>query len=331
LGHKVTVLVGDYTGRIGDPSGHSETRKQLTTEDVNKCCEDWKKQIKNLIDFNDPTNPAKYEFNSTWLDKLTTADLLRFMSEISVQRMLERDLFDKRIKAQQPLFMHEMMYPLFQGLDSLFMGTDVEICGHDQRFNALMGRQLVKRHLNKDNFIVILDMMDSPDGTNMFSKSRGTGVFLSEDPDSMFGHTMSFPDWVTPMLFKWLTKVPTDELPTQEWIEANPMEAKKLGAQKMLELIFNDEQVALLARQTFEKTFSKREWPEDAPVIIVIGDTLGNILKKCLPDKSNSDLRRLVQQGAVTLDGAKLDDFSAMITEGTQLKVGKLNFFSLRF
>src|SRR3989338_10644515 len=177
LGHEVIVLVGDFTAQIGDPTDNTATRVQLSEEEVNTNVKSWISQIKPLMSFGDRKNPPKIKYNSEWLSKMTWKDELLLASNFTVQRMLERDMFDKRLKNDAPIYLHEFQYPLMQGYDSVAMDVDVELCGTDQVFNALVGRTLLKRLKNKDKFVVAVNLMENPKTKELMSKSRGTGVF----------------------------------------------------------------------------------------------------------------------------------------------------------
>jgi len=178
LGHEVVVLFGDFTARIGDPSGESLTRKQLSREDVLSNVENWKKLIKPLMDFEAKENPPKIMYNHDWLSKLNFEDIINLASNFTVQQIIERDMFQKRLKEEKPIYLHEFLYPLMQGYDSVVIDVDVEVCGTDQIFNALAGRTLLKKIKNKDKFVVAVTLMENPKNGELMSKSKGTGVFL---------------------------------------------------------------------------------------------------------------------------------------------------------
>ena len=194
LGHEVIVLFGDFTAQIGDPSDKAATRKQLTPEDVKKNVAGWMTQVKPLLNFSDTENPPLIKYNSEWLSKLSFAEVVNLAAHFTVQQMLERDMFAKRLKENIPIHLHEFMYPLMQGYDSVAMDVDVEICGTDQTFNALAGRTLIKRLKNKDKFVIALNLVANPKTGELMSKSNGTGVFIDQSSNSLFGAIMSLPD-----------------------------------------------------------------------------------------------------------------------------------------
>ncbi len=195
LGHKIIVLIGDFTAMIGDPSDKNSARKRLTKEEVKENIKTFKKQIGQILDFNDKKNPIEFEFNSKWLAKLSFADAVELASHFTVQRMLERDNFEKRLKEQKPLYVHEFFYPLMQGYDSVALKADVEIGGTDQTFNMLAGRTLVKAYQNREKIVVTTTLLENPvTGEKLMSKSLGTGIGLDENATDMFGKTMALPD-----------------------------------------------------------------------------------------------------------------------------------------
>ena len=202
LGHEAVILVGDFTAQIGDPSERTETRKQISEEKIKENVREWISQIKPLTNFEDSENPPRIVYNSEWLSKLSLKDLIPLASNFTVQQMLERDMFEKRLNKNIPIYLHEFLYPLMQGYDSAVLDVDVELCGTDQIFNALAGRTLLKRLKNKDKFIIALNLMENPKTKELMSKSKGTGVFLSSLPNEMYGAIMAQPDEMIEILFK---------------------------------------------------------------------------------------------------------------------------------
>lgn len=194
LGHEVIVLFGDFTAQIGDPTAKNNARPQLSQEQVGENVKGWVEQIKPLMDFNDKVNPPKILYNNDWLSKLSFRDVVFLASNFTVQQMMERDMFEKRLENNTPIYLHEFLYPLMQGYDSVAMDVDAELCGTDQIFNALAGRTLLKRIKNKDKFVIALNLMENPETGELMSKSRGTGVFLSLPANDMYGAVMAQPD-----------------------------------------------------------------------------------------------------------------------------------------
>lgn len=331
LGHEVIVLFGDFTACIGDPSDRNSARARLTPEQVREFSADWIRQISPLIDFNDKVNPAKVVFNGRWLNKLSMRDLIELASNTTVQHLLERDMFQKRICENRPIHLHEFLYPLFQGFDSVALDADVEMCGIDQTFNALMGRTLLKKLKNKDKFIVCNNLMENPITGELMSKSRGTGVFLDTDANTMFGQIMSLPDEMIRILLINNTRVPLEEIEALD-IEHKPMDAKLFTAKTIVGILHGQQQ-AEQALQHFQDTFSNKVFPENALEIITDQETLSvfDILKLELPSQSNSEIRRLIAQGGVIINDIRQNDEKAVFETklGLKVKVGKRTFFKV--
>src|SRR3989338_9656705 len=226
LGHEVIFLIGDFTSRIGDPTDRNDSeRKQLSREEVVNNTETWVDQIRPLIDVDNKENPVKIMYNHEWLSKLILEDILGLASNFTVQQMIERDMFQNRMKENRPLYLHELFYPLMQGYDSVAMNVDMEMCGNDQKFNALAGRTLLKKLKNKEKFVFVTTLLENPiTKEKMMSKSKGTGVFLDCDANQMFGAVMSQPDENMQQLFidcTWLDFREIDEI-----LNSHPKEAK---------------------------------------------------------------------------------------------------------
>lgn len=329
LGHEVIFLVGDYTAKVGDPDKNT-TRKMLSNEEIEKNMAGWKEQAAQLIDFSGD-NPVRFERNYKWLSKLNLNDLIKLMSNITVQRMLERDMFERRIKESDPIRLHEFIYPLMQGYDGVAMEVDMEIGGNDQTFNMLCGRDLAKNYLGKEKFVRTNKMMDAPDGVTM-SKTKGNGINLSDTAEDMYGKAMSYSDAHIVPGMELLTEVPMEEIKKIEeelGAGANPMEAKKKMAFEIVKLI-KGEEAAKKAQEYFINTFSKKETPETvSPIVATIGDTMVDIMVKSGLAQSKSDARRKIEQGGVSLDGEVMKDFQYAVKEtddGKILKVGKREF-----
>lgn len=331
LGHEVIVLFGDFTACIGDPSDRNSARARLTPEQVREFSADWIRQISPLIDFNDKVNPAKVVFNGQWLNKLSMRDLIELASNTTVQHLLERDMFQKRISENRPIHLHEFLYPLFQGFDSVALDADVEMCGMDQTFNALMGRTLLKKLKNKDKFIVCNNLMENPITGELMSKSRGTGVFLDTDANTMFGQIMSLPDEMIRILLINNTRVPLAEIEALD-IEHKPMDAKLFTAKTIVGILHGKQQ-AEQALQHFQDTFSNKVFPENAQEIITDQEILSvfDILKLGLPSQSNSEIRRLIAQGGVIINDIRQNDEKAVFETklALKVKVGKKTFFKV--
>lgn len=330
LGHEVIVLFGDFTAMIGDPSDKKATRKALTPEDVKKNVADWLRQIKPIIDFEDKTNPAELRYNSEWLSKLTFADILELGSNFTVQQMLERDMFEKRMKEETPIHLHEFLYPLAQGYDSVAMDVNAELCGTDQIFNALAGRTLMKKLKNKDKFVIALNLIANPKTGELMSKSNGTGVFIDQTAASLFGNLMSLPDPMIEPLFTNCTRIPMNEMAAL--MAKGPRDAKIAVAYDIVKR-FHGEKAAKEAVETFEKTFAKGGIPDDVMEVSLAASN-GSLVEALLTAKvieSKSEWRRLIGEGAVrTSEDKKIDDPNVKLDGTVVLKIGKRRFVKVK-
>ena len=331
LGHEVIVLFGDFTARIGDPSDRTEARKQLTEKEVKENVKDWLKQIKPLLNFGDKKNPPKVLYNSKWLAKLCLKDVISLASNFTVQQMLERDMFQDRMKDQLPIHLHEFLYPLMQGYDSVAMNVDTELCGTDQTFNALVGRTLVKRLKSKDKFVIIVNLMENPKTGELMSKSKGTGVFLSSPANEMYGAILAQPDEMTKVLFINCTRVPLAEI--DSILKGAPKKAKMRAAFEIVKKIYG-EVAAKKAENNFEKLFVNKELAGEIPELKLKEKktTAIDLVIYSGVAKSKGEARRLVQQGAVEINGeAKNDVYEKIeLNGGETLKIGKKNFFRIK-
>ncbi len=326
LGHEVYVLIGDFTARIGDPTEKDSARKQLSLEEVKENVSSWLKQIKPLMDFEAKDNPPKIVYNNDWLSKLSMEEVVSLSSNFTVQQMLERDMFEKRMKEEKPIYLHEFLYPLMQGYDSVALDVDIELCGTDQIFNALAGRTLLRKLKNKEKFVVAVNLMENPVTKELMSKSRGTGIFLDFSPEDMYGGIMAQPDEMIKVFLVNNTRMPIAEI-DKLIAENNPRDAKMKTA-KMITAIFHGDDMANTAENSFVSKIQKKEAPDDIDEISLgkEKDTLLNILKTVVSDHSGGELRRLVKQNAVRIDGeVKNDEFEEIEInkEGSVLNVGK--------
>ena len=329
LGHEAILLFGDFTARIGDPSDQAGTRKILTAREVLDNVKSWKNQIKNLMDFNNKENPPKVLFNSKWLAKMTMEEVLELASNITVGQMIERDMFQKRMKEGKHIFLHEFLYPLMQGYDSVAMEVDAELCGTDQIFNALMGRTLLRKLKNKEKFVVAVNLMENPKTGELMSKSRGTGVFLNTTATEMFGSIMAQPDEMIEVLLINCTRVSKEEI--KEIIKQGPLEAKKKTATEIIKIIFSEKK-AKEAEENFVKTFQKKEIPEEMEEIKAsTGELLSEVLVKNKVLSSKGEWRRLVLENAVHDLGnnSNITDVNLKVSENLTLKIGKKRFVKI--
>ena len=328
LGHNVKFLIGDFTGMIGDPSGKSETRKALTKEEVLSNSETYKEQVYKVLD------PSKTEvmFNSVWLDKLGTRGVLELMSKYTVARILERDDFAKRYKDHQPIGVHEFLYPLMQGYDSVAMKADIELGGTDQKFNLLVGRELLRDYGLKPQVAITMPIIEGLDGVMKMSKSLGNYVGISEQADDMFGKLMSISD---DLMIKYYTLLSNKSISDIDKMKLDissgslhPMEAKKLFAMEIIER-YHSSASAIEAREKFEKIFAKKEIPDDILEYTLKGETLLDIVMNLNFTDSRSNARRLVDQGGVSLNNERVTDLSIIVDSESILKVGKRKFAKL--
>lgn len=328
LGHEVIFLVGDFTARIGDPTDKSESaRKQLSREDVIRNVKTWTEQIAPIIDIGNKDNPVKILYNHEWLSMLSFEDVLNLASNFTVQQMIERDMFRERMKSEKPLYLHELLYPVMQGYDSVAMDVDIEMCGNDQKFNALAGRTLLKKIKNKEKFVFITTLLENPKtGEKMMSKSMGTGVFLDFDADKMYGSIMAQPDENMRQLFVDCTRLDTEEI-EQVLKTDGPRDAKMRLAREIV-AIYHGEKEAESAEANFIKVFQKKEVPEEMDVIRArSGEGLGRVLVASGDLSSMSAFRRDVDQGAVTLNNEKVKDPRVIVKNGDVVRVSKKSKF----
>jgi tyrosyl-tRNA synthetase len=335
LGHEVFVLFGDLTACIGDPSDKSSARSRLTREKAKQNAESWVRQISPLINFECEENPARVVYNSTWFDEFSVVELLELFSNATVQQMIERDMFQKRLSENKPIFLNEFLYPMFQGYDSVALDVDVELCGTDQIFNALSGRDLLKKYKNKEKFVVAVNLMENPKTGTLMSKSNNTGVFLGTDSKTLFGQIMAQPDEMIEIILINDTRVPLDEIKALD-IPNNPMKAKLFTAQEVTR-IFYGETVAEQEYDNFVNTFSKKNFSDEAKIIELNQDSISlfDLLCVCLPNESRSAVRRLIQQNAIAVNGNKCSNaenvFNLSNEDDLQLKVGKKQFFLIHY
>lgn len=326
LGHDVTFLIGDFTGMVGDPTGKNTTRPPLTREDVLRNAETYKQQVFKILD------PAKtkIQFNSEWLSQLGAEGMIRLASNQTVARMLERDDFKKRYNNGQPIAIHEFMYPLLQGYDSVAMETDVELGGTDQKFNLLMGRELQKSNGQKPQVVLMMPLLVGLDGEKKMSKSAHNYIGVSEVPTEMFGKIMSISDDLMWSYYELLSFRPLEQIAqfkTDVANGTNPRDIKILLAKEIIAR-FHTEADADAAEQEFINRFQKGAMPEEMPEFTFdAGIAISNLLKDSGLVGSTSDALRMIKQGAVKLDGEKLEDAKLIPASGTAVyQVGKRKF-----
>ncbi len=326
LGHKVIFLIGDFTGKIGDPSGKNKTRPPLTDEEIKANANTYAEQVFNVLD----KDKTVIDFNSRWGDQMTAADMIKLSAQSTVARMIERDDFSKRYKNNQPISIHEFLYPLMQGQDSVELEADVELGGTDQKFNLLVGRDLQKNQGMSPQTIITLPLLEGLDGVKKMSKSENNYIGITEDADQIFGKTMSIPDEI---MFKWfdlLSLQSTDEIKKiKKSVDegGNPRDAKIILALELTKR-FTTEKEAETAKENFFKKFAKNELPSDIEekTVKYKGDyPLPNLLKDIGFASSTSEALRLISQGAVKIDQMKIDskDFHVELNTKKLIQVGK--------
>ena len=330
LGHVVIFLVGDFTGMIGDPTGKNATRKPLTREDVAANARTYAEQVFKVLD----RERTELRFNSEWFDRMTAADMVRLAGQHTVARMLERDDFAKRHASQQPIAIHEFLYPLVQGYDSVALQADVELGGTDQKFNLLMGRELQKHFGQKPQVILTMPLLEGLDGVNKMSKSLGNYVGIAESPNEMFGKLMSVSDdlmWRYIDLLSFASSKVIQDWKAAVASGANPRDVKAAFAAEVVER-FHGKQPAQQAVADFDSRFRQGHVPENIPSVRISaggdGIAIPQILKQAGLVASTSEALRMIEQGGVKLDGEKVSDKALKLESGAEavLQVGKRKF-----
>ncbi|HTR62897.1 MAG TPA: tyrosine--tRNA ligase [Candidatus Binataceae bacterium] len=320
-GHTVVFLIGDFTAMIGDPTGRSETRKALTREQISANAETYRGQVFKILD----PERTEIRFNSEWMDALSVRDLIKIAARLSVARMLERDDFEKRLDAGDPLFLHELLYPLIQGYDSVALEADVELGGTDQKFNLLVGRDLQRAMGQAPQVVMTMPLLEGLDGVRKMGKSYGNYVGITDSPEDMYGKLMSVPDPLMMKYYEVLTDIAPDDLAKIRSGGIHPMEAKKRLASTIV-TEYHDDAAAARAQKYFESKHQRREVPEDAPVFRIDRDMwICELMKQIRFAPSTSEARRLLVQGAVRVDGQVISDVNFRFVPGDHkvLEVGK--------
>ena len=330
LGHKVVFLIGDFTGLIGDPTGKNVTRKPLSKEQVLENAKTYQEQVFKILD----EDKTEIRFNSEWMDGLGAAGMIKLAASQTVARMLERDDFKKRYNNGQPIAIHEFLYPLVQGWDSVALESDVELGGTDQRFNLLMGRELQKEQGQKQQSIVMVPLLEGLDGVQKMSKSLNNYIGITDAPNDMFGNVMSISDDLMWRYYDLLSFRPLEEiaeLKTRVANGENPRDIKIMLAKEIIAR-FHDDAAAEGAHQDFIQRFQKNAIPDDMPELEIAlsdeGIAIGNLLKEANLVGSTSDAMRMIKQGAVKINGDKVEDTRLVITEKGEnvYQVGKRKF-----
>ena len=334
FGHQVVIVIGGFTARIGDPTGKSVTRPPLTKEEVLKNAETYKTQIFKVLD------PEKtiVRDNSDWLESMNFADVLRLASSYTVARMMERDDFSKRFKEGRPIGVHEFMYPLMQGQDSVALHADVEFGGTDQTFNLLMGRHLQELEGQEPQVVITMPLLEGLDGVQKMSKSLGNYIGIDEEPKEMYGKAMSIPDELMMRYFMLVTDMPIEEQEDMakrlESGELHPRDAKMQLARTIVRL-YHGEEAALEAEEEFKRVFQQRAMPTDIPEYAMDAPTEPIFVPQFCTDAgltaSNGEARRSIKAGAFKINGEKYSEENITLEDGMILQVGKRKFLKIKF
>ncbi|MFN3874000.1 MAG: tyrosine--tRNA ligase [Ignavibacterium sp.] len=333
LGHQAILIIGDFTGMIGDPSGRNSTRPALTLEQTRINGESYFQQASKILD----KNKTRIVYNSEWLGKMTFEDVIKLASKYTVARMLERDDFTKRYKAGEPISIHEFLYPLAQAMDSVAIQSDVELGGTDQKFNLLVGRDIQREYGVEPQVILTMPLLVGTDGIEKMSKSYDNYIGISDSPEQIFGRTMSIPDTLIYTYFELATNVSNERLKeikaALEDGKTNPRDLKRELARTLVSMYYDD-QAAIKAQEEFDKIFIKKEIPDDIDEFNIEENSEINILDLLILVNfapSKGEAKRLIQQGGVSVDGQKVSDVhqNIKIKSGMILKVGKRKFLKL--
>jgi len=334
LGHKVIFLIGDFTGQIGDPSGKNKTRPTLTSEELLANAKTYEKQVFKIL-IKDLT---EVKFNSEWCNKLGADGLIGLASKYNVARMLERDDFNKRYSANQSIAIHEFLYPLVQGYDSVALKADVECGGTDQKFNLLVGRELQRSYDQEPQVVLTVPILEGLDGTNKMSKSLNNFIAIDEEPNDMFGKVMSISDELMWRWFELLSFIPEKEIENLKAKMAegtNPRDIKFLLAEELVDR-FHSEGEGKVCREAFLQRFQKGQIPDDISSrsidVGINGMPLANLLKACEMTASTSEAMRLIKQGGVKIDSIKVEDPKLVVMQGQEsiYQVGKRKFLKIK-
>ncbi|WP_234123664.1 tyrosine--tRNA ligase [Clostridium hydrogenum] len=329
MGHKAVIIIGDFTGMIGDPTGKSKTRKQLTREQVIENAKTYEKQIFKILD----RNKTELKFNSEWLSKLNFAEVIELASKYTVTRMLEREDFKNRFKNHVSIGIHEFFYPLMQAYDSVAIKADIELGGTDQKFNVLMGRMLQREYKQESQVVMFMPILEGIDGVEKMSKSLGNYIGINEDANIMYEKVMKIPDNLIIKYFELATDVHPDEIEKikcrLESEGVNPRDVKMELAREIVKL-YHDDESAVLAEEHFKTIFQKNQIPNDIKEIKAEAyENIIDIIVKAELIASKSEVRRLIKQGGVKLNGRVVEDFHLTLKSSDIIKVGKAKFVKI--
>jgi len=337
LGHLIIFLVGDFTAQIGDPTGKTGARKVLTKKQVLKNCKNYKKQVEKILDFKSKQNPIKIEMNSKWWEKTSIKEMINIMAKTTVGQMIKRDMFQKRIKQQKEIYLHEFLYPLLQGYDSVVINTDIEVGGNDQTFNMMMGRDLVKSYQNKEKIIIATKLLINPKtNEKLMSKSKGNFIALDDSPKEMYGKVMALPDEVIIPCFELCTEISQEEISKikkgLKVKKINPREVKARLARKIVELYHSKKEMEKAERE-FDRVFKEHKKPEKISQVKIKNKEMPilELLVKTKLVQSKSEAQRLIKQGGVKIDDKKIKDWKKIIKikPGLIIQVGPRKFIKI--
>ncbi len=332
LGHRAVLIIGDYTARIGDPTGQNSTRPILSSEQIEQNAKTYFEQAGKILDTSEDKLEVRY--NGEWLEKLTLIELIRIAAMKTVAQMLQRDTFKKRLQAEVDVYTHEFLYPLMQGYDSVMIQSDVELGGTDQTFNNLVGRDIQKGFDQPPQIVITMPILVGLDGHEKMSKSKGNYIGVMDEPKDMFGKVMSISDEMMENYFTLLTDLPTEEITAfVDPAKTHPKEAKVLLGKTIVSQFYN-EAAAEAAAKEFDKVFAQGRLPDEIPEFTLPADAISvkQLLLACKLVKTGGEAKRMCAQSAVTIDGNKTNDPNAQITpaEGMTIQVGKRRFARLR-
>jgi len=328
LGHHVILLIGDFTGMIGDPTGKLSTRRQLTHTMTMKNAASYKEQVSKFLNFQG-ANPAEIKYNSEWLSKLSIEKWFKLASLMTYQQLIERDMFQKRIAQGKDIFLHEFFYPLMQAYDSVMLDVDMEMGGTDQTFNMLVGRRLMKKMKNKEKFVLTTKLLTDPIGEKI-GKTVGNVINIDDTPKQIFGQIMALPDNVMPIFFELLTDFPLNQI--KALIKENPLEAKKKLATSIVAMCHSEKQ-ATQSREEFERVFQKKQEPTSMPVFKTNSKAYSvvEILVKSGSVDSRSQAKRLIEQGAIEINKKVVKSLQEEVGDReVVIKIGKKRFLKIQ-
>lgn len=333
-GHNTILLIGDFTARIGDPTGKDKTRRPLTAEQVREHCATYREQLRHVLNFDDPENPTRIRYNSEWVDELTLNTILELASKFTVQQMIERDMFQKRLREEKPIGLHEFLYPLIQGYDSVALNADVEIGGTDQMFNMLAGRTLRKSMHDKEKFVVTVPLLTDASGKKI-GKTEGNVIAIAKEPNDLFGKIMALADSAIIPTMRLATDILEEEIADAERTMAegaNPRDVKARLAFEIVKMYHSPEE-AETAQREFENVFAKKELPKDMEEVkrsAIHGKNIAEVLVELNLAPSTNEAKRLIEQGAVKIDGERVDTWRTPLPQrALTLQSGKRKFMSI--